>query len=310
MEYLYDKPYEDKSKVRVAGPFTVESIQPHRVLGVDEDGEPLDQLQAEDPGTHAEAHDFVELILNNLRKSGVQQDKKDDRIKFESLETRVGEYIIAEGVYHEADGTRRRAGIHIGPEFGSVTRPDLVAAAREAADLGLDMVIACGFNYDAHSTEFSKLGRLPVLKARMNADLHMAQDLAATGAGNLFVVFGEPDIDVLEAPDDQIQIRVNGVDIFDPRTGKVRSDDTDGIACWFVDTNYNGESFFVRQAYFLGANDPYKSLKRTLKAEVDREAWESLYADVSRAFDRPETGRVAVKIINHLGDEVLRVVRV
>lgn len=309
-EYLYDKPYEDKSKIRVAGPFTVESLSPHRMLGVDEEGEPFDQLAEEDPATYGEAHDFAQLILHNLEKSGVQQMDKQDRITFDTLTPWPGHFINAEGRYTESDGRERRAGILIGPEYGSVSRADLVEAAREAGDAGFDLLIACAFNYDAHSTEFSKLGRIPVLKARMNADLHMATDLAATGAGNLFVIFGEPDVELLEAEGGQLQAKVNGVDIFDPKTGKVRSDDTDGIACWFVDTNYNGEMFFVRHAYFLGANDPYQSLKRSLKAEVDEEAWQSLYGDTSRPFDKPETGRIAVKIINHLGDEVMKVMRV
>ena len=143
----------------------------------------------------------------------------------------------------------------------------------------------------------------------MNADLHMAEDLKNTGAGNLFVIFGEPDIDLLDEGD-QFRIRINGVDVFDPSTGEVRSDGADGIACWFVDTDYNGESFFVRHAYFLGANDPYKALKTTLKAEIDEEAWESLRSDTSRPFPRPSNGRVAVKVINHLGDEVMKVFRV
>lgn len=309
-EYLYDKPYEDKKKVRVAGPFTVESISPHRMLGVDENGDTFDQLAAEDPATYGVEHDFAQLILNNLEKSGVQQDKKSDRIKFDTLTPWPGSMIAAEGIYHEADGKRRRAAIHIGPEFGSVSRADLVDAAKEAADVGFDLLIACGFNYDAHSTEFTRLGKIPVLKARMNADLHMAQDLAATGSGNLFVVFGEPDIELRRTADEQLTVKVLGVDIFDPKTGKVRSDDVDGIACWFVDTDYNGESFFVRHAYFLGANDPYKSLKTTLKAEVDRDAWETLNSDISRPFAPPATGRIAVKIINHLGDEVMKVMRV
>jgi adenine-specific DNA-methyltransferase len=307
-EYLYDKPYQDKSKVRVAGPFTVESLSPHRMLGVDENGEPFDQLAEEDPATYQEAHDFAQLILNNLEKAGVQQSDKQDRIAFDSLVPWPGRYIAAEGKYTEADGRERRAGIFIGPEYGSVSRSDLVEAAKEAGEAGFDLVIACAFNYDAHSTEFSKLGRIPVLKARMNADLHMADDLAATGSGNLFVIFGEPDVDVHTTDDDQLQVQVLGIDIFDPKTGKVRSDDVDGIACWFVDTNYNGESFFVRHAYFLGANDPYQQLKRTLKAEVDEEAWETLYGDTSRPFPKPDTGRIAVKIINHLGDEVMKVI--
>ena len=180
-------------------------------------------------------------------------------------------------------------------------------AAREAADGGFDVLIACAFNYDAHTTEFENLGRVPVLKARMNADLHMAGDLRNTGSGNLFVIFGEPDIDVLDCEDDQVQVRVNGVDVFHPNTGEVRSDGPEGIACWFIDTDYNQESFFVRQAYFLGAGDPYKSLKTTLKAEIDEDAWSTLHSATSRPFPRPESGRIAVKVINHLGDEVMKV---
>jgi adenine-specific DNA-methyltransferase len=186
----------------------------------------------------------------------------------------------------------------------------LVAAAREAGDSGFDVLIACAFNYDAHSAEFDKLGRIPLLKARMNADLHMAGDLKNTGKGNLFVIFGEPDIHILNAPNGQIQVKVNGVDVFDPSTGEIRSDTAEGIACWFVDTDYNEESFFVRHAYFLGANDPYKALKTTLKAEIDEEAWAALHSDTSRPFDKPKSGRIAVKVINHLGDEVMKVFRV
>jgi len=206
--------------------------------------------------------------------------------------------------------TEQRAAIFIGPEFGTVSRPDLVAAAREAGDAGFDVLVACAFNYDAHSSEFDKLGRIPVLKARMNADLHMADDLKNTGKGNLFVIFGEPDIDILPSDDGKLQVKVNGVDVFHPNSGEVRSDGADGIACWFIDTDYNEESFFVRHAYFLGANDPYKALKTTLKAEINPEAWASLHCDTSRPFSKPKTGRIAVKVINHLGDEVMKVFRV
>lgn len=172
------------------------------------------------------------------------------------------------------------------------------------------MLISCAFNYDAHSSEFNKLGRIPVLKARMNADLHMAGDLKNTGKGNLFVIFGEPDIDILDAENSQIQVKVKGVDVFDPSTGEIRSDTADGIACWFIDTDYNEESFFVRHAYFLGANDPYKALKTTLKAEINEDAWASLHSDTSRPFPKPKSGRIAVKVINHLGDEVMKIFRV
>ena len=311
-EYLYDKPYQDNKKVRVAGPFTVESLSPHRLLGMDENDELIDSV-AEDKLGYSGKQDFAGMILEHLKTAGVQQAHKDDRITFSAIKPWPGYHVCAEGTYVEGDadsGAEKRAGIFISPEFGTVSRPDLVEAVREAADAGFDVLIACAFNYDAHASEFNKLGRVPILKARMNADLHMAGDLKNTGQGNLFVIFGEPDIDILDADNGQIQVRINGVDVFHPNTGEIRSDNADGIACWFVDTDYNEESFFVRHAYFLGANDPYKALKTTLKAEINEEAWATLRSDTSRPFVKPQSGRIAVKVINHLGDEVMKVFRV
>ena len=311
-EYLYDKPYEDNKKVRVAGPFTVESLSPHRLLGVDENDELIDNVAAAKLG-YGEKQDFAAMILEHLKTSGVQQAHKDDRLSFSGITPWPGDLVCAEGTYVEGDadsGAEKRAAIFIGPEFGTVSRPDLVQAVREAADAGFDVLLACAFNYEAHASEFNKLGRVPVLKARMNADLHMADDLKNTGKGNLFVIFGEPDIDILDAEDGQIQVKINGVDVFHPNTGEIRSDGADGIACWFIDTDYNEESFFVRHAYFLGANDPYKALKTTLKAEINEDAWTTLNNDTSRPFAKPTSGRIAVKVINHLGDEVMKVFRV
>jgi adenine-specific DNA-methyltransferase len=315
-ELLYDKPCDDKSKVRVAGPFTVESLSPHRVLTVDENDNVVDGWKISDKKTKAGfagTPDFASVILDNLKLAGVQQAHKEDRITFTSLAGWPGKFICAEGRYLEGKGDnapQKRAAILVGPEFGTVSRPDLVAAAREAADANFDVLIACAFNYDAHSAEFEKLGRIPVLKARMNPDLHMADELKNTGAGNLFVVFGEPDIEIEPVGKDQVRVHVKGVDVFKPQTGGVVSAGPEGIACWFIDTDYNEESFFVRHAYFLGANDPYQSLKTTLKAEIDQEAWESLHSAVSRPFPKPATGRIAVKVINHLGDEVMKVFKV
>ena len=283
-EYLYDKPYEDKGKVRVAGPFTVESLTPHRTAeaaspppaspeqirhaheyGIEDapakayvDAGPLD----------APAYDFTAVILDQLRTAGVQQAHKRHKIDFTSLSGWPGELICAEGRYNEGDN-ERRAAILVGPEHGTVGRADLFGAAREAAEAGFDALIACAFNYDAQSTDVARLGKLPILKARMNADLHMSTDLKKTKTGNLFVIFGEPDIEVLDAPDDQMQVRIKGIDLFDPRTGEVRSSEPDDLACWFIDTDYDMASFFVRHAYFLGARDPYKALKTTLKVEID-----------------------------------------
>src|SRR6266481_6002314 len=306
--YLYDKPYADNKKVRVAGPFTVESLSPHRVLGVDENDELIDPLK-EASAEFGAKQSFSQMILENLKTAGVQQAHKDDKITFTALIPWPGDLVCAEGRYLEGD-KEKRAAIFIGPEFGTVQRQDLVVAAREAGDADFDVLITCAFNYEAHTTEFNKLGRIPVLKARMNADLHMDEDLKNTGKGNLFVIFGEPDIHLLSEKDGRLRMKVNGVDVFKPQTGEVISDSADGIACWFIDTDYNEESFFVRHAYFLGANDPYNALKTTLKAEINEEAWSTLNSDTSRPFDKPKSGRIAVKVINHLGDEVMKVFRV
>lgn len=312
VELLYDRPYEDKSRVRVAGPFTVESLSPHRVVPSSEI-ELIDELDVKKgkrksklPRGTDKLNDFTTMILDHLKTSGVQQAKKEDRITFTSIEGWPGTWIAADGRFMEGE-TEKRAAIFIGPEFGTVSRADLTAAAREALDARFDALIACGFNFEAHTSELNKLGPLPILKAKMNPELHMSDELKNTGAGNLFVVFGEPDIKWDFNSDGEIVVEVLGVDVFDPKTGVVRASGKDDIAAWFIDTDYDEESFFVRHAYFMGANDPYKSLKTALKAEIDEEAWATLYRDKSRPFSRPETGRFAVKVINHFGDEVMKV---
>ncbi len=313
VELLYDRPYEDKTKVRVAGPFTVESLSPHRVVAAREDTLGADLAasgaitsRTSTPANMPEA-DFGEMVLAHLRSAGVHQQEKRDTIHFSAITPWPGNFIAAEGRYADGGAVEKRAAILIGPEFGTLTRSQITAAAREASDARFDVLIACAFNFDAQATDLNRLGPLAILKARMNPDLHMAEDLKNTGKGNLFVVFGEPDVEILDAPGGEIKVKVHGVDVFDPSTGEIRSDDVKGIAAWFIDTDYDEESFFVRHAYFLGASDPYKSLKTALKAEIDPDAWETLYKDTSRPFPRPSTGRIAVKVINHFGDEVLKV---
>lgn len=314
VEYLYDKPYVDNSRVRVAGPFTVESLSPHRVLPASEE-ELIDDIEAAEgrrsPGdADLAGQDFAAIVIDYLKAEGVKQQAKGDRITFESLAPWPGNFVGASGTFIEGEkGPERRAAILIGPEYGTVGRQDLVAAAREAVDARFDVLIACAFNFDAHSSELGSLGSLKILKSRINPDMHMSEELKNTGRGNMFVVFGEPDVEILDGGPD-IRVKVNGVDVFDPNTGDIRSNDTAGIAAWFIDTDYNEESFFVRHAYFLGANDPYKSLKTALQAEIDGDAWATLYSDTSRPFERPESGRIAVKVVNHFGDEVMKVFRV
>ena len=308
-ETLFDQPYEDKKRIRVTGPFTVESLSPHRVLSTDEE---IPVSEKEGRKSHG-SDQFETMILENLKKAGVQNTIKNERLYFERLETYAGTWIQAEGEFTEKDGAIRRVAVSIGPEHGTVG-PELVKeAAKEAVKgVGFDMLIICGFAFDPHvSEEAKRYGQLTVLPARMNPDLSMGDELLKkTGAGNLFMVFGEPDLKIKNVKGGQLTVEVKGVDVYDPTTGQLRSHSTEDIACWFIDTDYNEESFFVRHAYFTGADKPYDKLKRALKAEINEEAWSSLYTTKSRPFDPPTTGKIAVKVINHYGDEVLKVYEV
>ncbi len=324
VEFLHDRPYPKKNTgigyVRVTGPFTVESLSPHRVLPADEEDHAVMEALAQEAGEPVperrplrtrpdSGDDFVTAVLDNLQKAGVQNTKKDERLTFATLRPWPGgSRVSAEGEYEEA-GVKKRAAIVIGPEYGTVG-PDLVReAARECRDWA-DSMVVCGFAFDPQVGDSTmNLGRLVVLKARMSQELRAAEAYKA-GGGNLFVVFGEPDI-ALDQADGECVVRLKGVDIFDPTTGEVRSSGRveDDVACWFVDTDYDGDSFFVRHAYFLGGKDPFEKLKTALKAEVDEDAWASLYRTESRPFAKPRSGRIAVKVINHYGDEAMRVFR-
>jgi adenine-specific DNA-methyltransferase len=305
-ETLYDQPYKDNKRVRVCGPFSVESLSPHRVLSTADGGQ---------SGTvsEREAHkqqDFATMILENLEKAGVQNTRKNERLTFDRLDAYAGVWLNASGEYKDADGKSKRVAVTIGPEHGTVGPQQVKEAAKEAVQgVGFDMLVVCGFAFDPHvAEEVKRYGKLTVLPTKMNPDLAMGNELLKkTGAGNLFMVFGEPDVEIKTLNSGQITVEIKGVDVYDPTTGQIRSASTDDIACWFIDTDYNGESFFVRHAYFTGADEPYEKLKRALRAEIDEATWSSIYRTVSRPFNKPETGKFAVKVINHYGDEVLKV---
>jgi adenine-specific DNA-methyltransferase len=321
-ELLYDRPYEDRKKVRVTGPFTVESLSPHRSIAFAAVGEPASVREA---AVDPEAPSFEQTILANLRQAGIQNGRKQERLGFTEVEPYAGQFIQAVGVaaLDGHDGEDQRVGISIGPQYGTVSPSFIKGAAREALRGDIDLVAVLGFAFDptavgsvddiatsdegfAEVAAERKLGKLPVLLVRMNADLSMGEELKKTGAGNLFTVFGEPDI-AIRRDGDEMVVELRGVDVYDPTTGEVRSDDTDRIALWMIDTNYDEESFFVRHCYFTGGQDPYKRLRTALKADIDPDAWATLYATESRPFPVPDTAKIAVKVINDYGDEVLKV---
>ncbi|CAN5840496.1 site-specific DNA-methyltransferase [soil metagenome] len=320
-ELLYDKPYVNNNKVRVAGPFTVESLSPHRSLAGLHADEPVSVQQAADD---ADAPTFVQTILDNLKAAGVQNGRRAERLTFDVVEPYASPHVQAVGINEDAtDGAPRRVGICIGPQYGTVSPPfvkEAALAAGRATDL--DLLCILGFAFDPQVLNVSEdfvasaesfdvaaeraLGRIPVLLVRMNSDLLMGEELKKTGAGNLFTVFGEPDIAV-KSEGDQTTVELRGVDVFDPTTGDVRSSGTDQVALWMIDTDYDGESFFVRHCYFTGGQDPYARLKKALKADIDEDAWATLYQTTSRPFPTPTTGKIAVKVINDYGDEVVKV---
>jgi len=310
VELLFDQPYEDNKRIRVTGPFTVESLSPHRTISVEEKKGLMKPNEIGFATKMLGAGQFGNIIIENLKKAGVQNTIKNERLKFDRLDVHAGVWIHAVGEYTESGSKSRRVAVCIGPEHGTVG-PELIReAAKEAVQgIGYDLLLVCGFAFDPHvSEEAKKYGKLTVLPTRINADLQMGDEfLKKTGAANLFMVFGEPDIDIKKTKDGKIEVEIKGLDIYDPTTGQIRNNSTDDIACWFIDTNYNEESFFVRHAYFTGADQPYEKLKRALRAEIDESAWSALYSTKSRPFEKPDTGKIAVKVINHYGDEVLKV---
>jgi adenine-specific DNA-methyltransferase len=305
-EYLYDQPYEDAKRIRVSGPFTVESLSPHRVLAPQDENRPASERNGEQEDS---AGDFVTVIIDNLRKAGIKGTEKGQAIKFDRLEAYSGAAIHATGEY-TVGGKPQRVAVSIGPQYGTVGADDIKEAAKEAVQgVGFSLLVVCGFAFDPHvSEEGKRYGRLAVQVVRMNPDLLMGDTLLKkTGVGNLFMVFGEPDAEIRKRKDGTLEVELRGMDVYDPMTQEIRSRSTEDVACWFIDTEYNGESFFVRHAYFTGADQPYDKLKRALRADVDEAAWAALYSTTSRPFSPPKTKKIAIKVINHYGDEVLKV---
>ena len=347
-ELLYDQPYEDKRKVRVAGPFTVETLAPHRAVSAEPVSAATERAAEAEAGASSS---FEQMLLDNLRESGVQSGRKARRFEFDLIHPLAGRYLVAELTPKVEGLVRERVAVTIGPRYGTVGSDWIKGAAREAMrGNGFDVLLVLGFAFDPQSLETveefreeapvasepgasvggsttdgtrrtgdlgegfdvrgeTHLGGLRILLVRMNTDLNMGEKLLKKSKNaNLFTVFGEPDVRLESTPEGWVA-EVAGFDVYNPVTGEVVSGDADQIAMWMLDTDYNEESFFVRHAYFPGRQDPYGRLKRALKADIDEEAWASLNSVRSRPFPTPRSGKVAVKVINDYGDEVVRVFR-
>ena len=308
-EYLYDRPYENRRKVRVAGPFTMESMSPVQTLvAVERPDGTTDALRVAEHNPADEGESFVSRMLKLLRGAGVRQSHKADRLTFSEIVPWAGRNIHAEAWTQEEEGEpRKHVAIAIGPEFGTVTRNNLLAFAREVKEAGrFDLAVVCAFGFEAHATEeVGAVAGCHVLLARMNADLHMALDDKGVNA-NAFVIYGEPDVDILRAGAD-FRVRLNGVDVYVPKQNTVRSGEVDDIDCWMVDTDYNEQCFVARQVFFPDNPTLYKALRQMLNNDIDEEEWEAAAGTLSHPFPRPDSNKIAVKVINHFGDEVMKV---
>ena len=301
-ETLYDQPLEDPKRIRVTGPFTVESLSPHLVL------DPTPVNSPSQAGVDPANQDYHTHIMEHLKTAGVQSRSKDQRITFDWLEDLPGEWLHAEAVHTDTNSTPQSIAISIGPQHDTVGRQWIEAAAKEAMRRipKFDMLIVTGFAFEGYTAdEGARMGPLTILPVKMSPEL-MVRELKNTGQGNLFMVFGEPDVEIIEHQDGRVSVKLLGVDVYDPKHGLTRSGTPEDIACWFIDTAYNGEAFFVRHAYFTGADEPYKQLQKALQSDINEEAWETLYRTESLPFAKPEAGKIAVKVINHYGDEVVK----
>jgi len=297
-EILYNKPIVNKNKLRVSGPFTVESLAPHRVSDAQE---------------MVSSEKFIETVIQNMLSAGVQTGEKGARLEFSNLEVLPsGPEIQAVGEYKTKDGLKKVA-VAIGPEFGSIDDDFILDAARVAKKFAQLLVVAAT-SFDGSAASVSKeIEGVQVMKVKINPDLSMGDLLKKTSAANLFLAFGDPDVKIHKSKDG-IQVEVLGVDVYDPVKGEIRSSKEGNleydIAAWFIDTNYNDQAFFINHAYFLGDQNPYEKLKKALKADIPEELWDELNSTISRSFPKPKTGKIAVKVINHYGDEVMKVIHI
>lgn len=296
-EILYDQPLEDKKVIRVSWPFTVEWLAPHRV---------------DDQWDVQTTEDFAHKVVENLRKYGIQTWIKAERLVFETLDIISNPLIQASWDYLE-NGKIKKAGVLIWPEYWSID-DDMINDAIKQTSKHIDLLIVAGVSFTGSAFTTSDTAfdnpNFKCIKVKINPDLAMDDLLKKTSSGNIFMTFWEPDISVEKTSTNLIQITVHGVDIYDATTGQIRKWTDNEIACRFIDANYNETSFFVTHAYFTWWDKPFEKLRKTLKAEINEEAWEQIYTTVSAPISVPSTGKIAIKVINHYWDEVMKVIEV
>lgn len=322
-ETLYDKPEEDKKLLRVSGPFTVETLQNY---------EPVDPSVLDDEiRVNEEEGAFEEVIKQHLVSAGIKNGRKNEMVVFRSVELLAGEALHAEGFYQTEKG-EEKAYFHIGPKFGTVSKKlvsEAIKACRQKGDAQWLVILGFSFESDIEGGQQTmSMGTFQVDRVRIHDDL-LQEGLKKKPAKSAasFVTIGEPDI-VLHKDGNTATIEIQGLDIYDPIRGIVKARDIADIAYWIVDDDYDGSNFVVKQVFFCGGekdefskwkkgldnlakDNTKKKVEKTLKIEIDEEAFDRLYGHISHPIEIKNKGqKIAVRIISQFGEECMKVLAV
>lgn len=321
--YLVNAPYKRRGIVRVSSPFTVESESPYRFISPDDNS---DEERGE--GDREAFADQAAAITSALEKSGISGRKltKDAKLRFAEITEWVpkagGEWSLGSvktpPVTHTAwahvpgeEGKDRKAAIAIAPDDMTVSGAFIDRAAESAARItGVDLLVVIAFAFEAgpRSSDVEQRGKLKVLKAQANRDLQIG-NLQDKDSDHAFVMVGEPDVKVEDAGNGMITAEVLGYDTYNPGTGNVEPGGAKHIACWMIDSDYDGNSFYARRIHFpIGGDKQIERLKRHLGKNLDQEAWNAMLSHKSMPFKRPKTGRIAVRIVTVTHTEMTAVI--
>lgn len=318
-EILYDQPKEDKKKIRVAGPFTVETLQSFNVVNPDEIG--VDEQN--------EAEYFQERIFAHLKSSGIRNGAKNEQAIFYNLEAVSNPYLNAKGYYKDAEGKERLAYFHIGPKFGTVSKRAVGEALKEfrgiALNEGASWLCVLGFSFEDNINEKDyNLGSYVVSKVRMHDDLMQDGLLKKDKGAGAFITIGEPDIAIVDEGEKTVHVEIQGLDIYDPIKDIVKPRSIEDIAYWEIDDDYDGEQFVVRGLHFCGGTkkefDAWKKdlqsvapkatkkkAETTLRLQLNEELWDTLYGFKSQPIEKRPGRKIAVRVISQFGEESTKV---
>lgn len=324
VETLYDQPIEDKKRIRVSGPFTVETLQSYNVLSPESIDDRPDEAE--------ENRLFQERIFAHLQTAGIRNGDKSQRATFHSVEAVSHQYLHAKGWYPDGDGEERLVYFHIGPKFGTVSKLSVTESVKafrsKAKNEGASWLVILGFSFeDSINDADYNLGTYTVSKVRMHDDLMQDGLLKKDKGAGSFITIGEPDIQIVNDNVYSCHVEIRGLDIYDPIKDDVKARSTADIAYWEIDDNYNEEQFIVREVHFCGGNKKEfeawrkslngiasaktkKKVETTLKLELNDEVWETLYDFRSSAIQRTPGRKVCVRVISQFGEESSKVLTI